>query len=111
MTNKLLKTLRSIYEDDKRTWRCQALRNFLVVDHLGRIAGCHSHNFAVSIFDLPQIWKSQEFKGLRETYHECTQCNYLCYIFYSLQGSPSGYLSLAMDQWKNAGLILKNNES
>jgi hypothetical protein len=29
-------------------------RVFLVVDHLGRIAGCHSHNFAGSIFDLPK---------------------------------------------------------
>ena len=111
MTNKLLKALRSFYEEDKRTWKCQALRNFLVVDHLGRVAGCHSHNFAGSVFDLPKMWKSQEFKELREAYHECTQCNYLCYIFYSLQGSPSGYLSLAMDQWKNAGLVFKKIEN
>lgn len=109
MTNKLLRALKSLYEDDTRTWKCQALRSFLVVDHLGRIGGCHSHNFAGSVFDLPKIWKSQEFNGLREAYHECTQCNYLCYIFYSLQGSPSGYLSLALDQWKNAGLIFKKD--
>ena len=109
MTTKLLKALRSLYEEDKRTWKCQALNNFLVVDHLGRIAGCHSHNFAGSIFDLPEKWKSQEFKGLRETYHECTQCNYLCYVFYSLHGSPCGHLSLAVDQWKNAKLLLKRD--
>jgi len=111
MTNKLLKALRDYYEEDKRSWRCQALRNFIVIDHLGRVAGCHSHNFAGSIFDLPKMWKSQEFKELRETYRECTECNYLCYIFYSLQGSPSGYLSLAMDQWKNAGLVFKKIEN
>ncbi len=108
MTDKLLKALRSLYaEDSKRTWKCQALNQFLVVDHLGRIAGCHSHNFAGSIFDLPKKWQSQEFKKLRETYHECTQCNYLCYVFYSLHGSPSGHISLARDQWKNAELLFK----
>lgn len=107
MTNKLLKTVRSLYNEEGRTWKCQALSNFLVVDHLGRIAGCHSHNFAASIFDLPKKWNSQEFNQLRETYYNCAQCSYLCYVFYSLQGSPSGYLSLALDQWKNAKLIFK----
>jgi MoaA/NifB/PqqE/SkfB family radical SAM enzyme len=107
MTKKLLKTLRSLYGEAGRTWKCQALNNFLVVDNLGRVAGCHSHNFAGSIFDLPQKWKSQEFSQLRETYHNCTQCNYLCYVFYSLQGSPYGHLSLALDQWKNAKLLFK----
>lgn len=107
MTTKLLEAMRSLYEEDKRTWKCQALNNFLVVDHLGRIAGCHSHNFAGSIYDLPKKWKSPEFKNLRKTYHECTQCNYLCYVFYSLHGSPFGHLSLAMDQWKNASLLFQ----
>ncbi len=108
MTDKLLLAMRSLYEENsKRTWKCQALNQFLVIDHLGRVAGCHSHNFAGSIFDLPKKWKSPEFKKLRESYHECTQCNYLCYVFYSLHGSPSGHISLAKDQWKNAKLLLK----
>jgi MoaA/NifB/PqqE/SkfB family radical SAM enzyme len=107
MTTKLLQALRSIYAEDERTWKCQALSNFIVVDPLGRIAGCHSHNFVGSIFDLPAKWKSPEFKQMRKSYHECEQCNYLCYIFYSIQGSPSGYLSLAWDQWKNAKLFFK----
>ena len=104
MTNQLLEKLRSLYED-KRTWKCEALNNFLVVDHLGRIAGCHSHNFAGSVFDLPKKWKSKEFEELRKTYHDCTQCNYLCYIFYSIHGSPRGHIALAKDQWKNAKLF------
>ncbi len=107
MTNKLLKTLKSLYEEDKRTWKCQALNNFLVVDHLGRIAGCHSHNFAGSIFDLPKEWDSVEFKNLRSVYRECTRCSYLCYVFYSVQGNSYGHLSLAMDQWKNAKMLFK----
>jgi MoaA/NifB/PqqE/SkfB family radical SAM enzyme len=108
MTNKLIKALRSLYEEEsKRTWKCKALNQFLVVDHLGRVAGCHSHNFAGSVFDLTKKWKSPEYKQLRETYHECIQCNYLCYVFYSLHGNPWGHLSLAKDQWKNAKLLFK----
>jgi MoaA/NifB/PqqE/SkfB family radical SAM enzyme len=110
MTDKLLEALRKIYEEDsQRTWKCQALNQFLVIDHLGRVAGCHSHNFAGSIFDLPRKWKSTEFEELREAYHQCTQCNYLCYVFYSIHGSPSGHLSLAKDQWKNAKLLFQKS--
>jgi MoaA/NifB/PqqE/SkfB family radical SAM enzyme len=107
MTNRLLKAMRSLYNEDKRNWKCEALTNFLVIDHLGRVGGCHSHSFAGSIFDLPKSWKSQGFKELRKTYHDCDRCNYLCYIFYSVQGSASGHISVAVDQWKNAGLVFK----
>jgi MoaA/NifB/PqqE/SkfB family radical SAM enzyme len=109
MTTKLIKTLRSLYSEEKRTWNCHALKSFLVVDHLGRIAGCHNNAFVGSIFDLPQKWKSQEFRDLRTSYDKCTQCTYLCYVFYSLYGSPSGHLSLAFDQWKNAKLLFKKS--
>ena len=111
ITTRLLNALRSLYLEGKRTWNCRALQNFLVVDHLGRIAGCHSHNFAASVFDLPKIWKSEEFNLLRKTYRKCTQCTYLCYIFYSLHGTPYGNLALARDQWKNAKFLLKRDNS
>jgi len=107
MTTKLLKVLRTLFLEGKRMWKCQALNNFLVIDHLGRIAGCHSHTFAGSVFDLPKIWKSEKFDLLRQTYNECTQCSYLCYIFYSLYGSPFGNLALAKEQWKNAKLFFE----
>ncbi|MCX8152963.1 MAG: radical SAM protein [Candidatus Bathyarchaeota archaeon] len=107
MTNELLKILKTLFSEGKRTWNCRALRNFLVIDHLGRIAGCHIHNFAGSIFDLPKIWNSEKFNSLRETYSKCAQCTYLCYIFYSVHGSPFGHLLLAKDQWKNAKLLLE----
>jgi MoaA/NifB/PqqE/SkfB family radical SAM enzyme len=106
MTTQLLKALRSLYSEDKRTWNCRALQNFLVIDHSGRIAGCHVHNFAGSVFDLPKAWKSDKFNELRKTYRQCKQCTYLCYIFYSLHGSPYGNLTLAKDQWKNSRLLL-----
>ena len=107
MTTKLLKVLKTLFSEGKRTWKCQALQNFLVIDHLGRIAGCHSHNFAGSVFDLPKLWNSEKFDFLRQTYNNCTQCAYLCYIFYSLYGSPYGNLALAKEQWKNAKLFLE----
>jgi len=108
MTKGLLRALRSLYmEKEERTWKCQALNLFLVVDHLGRISGCHNHNFAGSIFDLPKKWKSQEFKELRKMYHECTQCNYLCYVAYSMYGTPKGLVSLVGDQWRNAKYLFK----
>ncbi len=105
ITTKLLKAVKSLYEEDKRTWNCQALKNFLVVDHLGRIAGCHNLNFTGSIFDLKKQWNTQEFKTLRQNYHKCTNCTYLCYIFYSIHGSPYGHLLLAKDQWRNSKFI------
>lgn len=106
MTNKLIKALRSLYAEEKRTWNCRALQDFFIIDHLGRVGGCHSHNFAGSIFDLPKTWNSKEFKELRNIYHNCTQCTYLCYIFYSLHSGPYGNLELAKEQWKNAKLIM-----
>ena len=109
MTKKLLKSLKNFYQEDKRTWKCEALKNFFVIDPLGRVAGCHSQDFAGSVFDLPKLWKSQEFKDLRRGYRECKECNYLCYIFYSLQGGPRGNVSVAFDQWRNAGLVFKKS--
>jgi MoaA/NifB/PqqE/SkfB family radical SAM enzyme len=105
MTTKLLKALRSLYLEDKRTWHCHALKDFFIIDHLGRIGGCHGHNFAGSIFDLPKNWTSEEFKTLRKAYKKCEQCTYLCYIFYSLHSGPYGNLSLAKEQWRNAKLL------
>lgn len=108
MTSKLLKAMRSLYsEEEKRTWKCQALKNFIVLDHMGRVSGCHHHNYHCTVFELSAKWKSPEFKRIRETYHGCTQCNYLCYVAYSLYCGPGGYLSLAKDQWRNARLLLK----
>jgi MoaA/NifB/PqqE/SkfB family radical SAM enzyme len=105
MTTKLLKAMRSLYAEDKRTWSCRALEDFFIIDHLGRIGGCHGHNFAGSVFDLPKIWDSQEFDVLRKSYRQCEQCTYLCYIFYSLHSGPYGNLALAKEQWKNAKLL------
>jgi hypothetical protein len=105
MTTKLLKAMRSLYAEDKRIWNCRALQDFFIVDHMGRIGGCHGHKFVGSVFELPKLWKSPEFQELRQTYSKCEQCTYLCYIFYSLHSGPYGNLTLAREQWKNAKLL------
>ena len=107
VTTKILKVIRDFYSEGKRTWRCRALQNFFVIDHLGRVAGCHLHKPVASIFDLPKAWKSEEFEFLRRTYARCDRCTYLCYIFYSLHGTVPGNLQLAQDRWKSAALFLK----
>lgn len=109
MTTKLLKAVKNLYSTGERTWRCRALQNFFVIDHLGRVAGCHLHNPVVSIFDLPKAWNSPKFSALRKTYSKCTQCTYLCYIFYSLHGGVLGNFQVAQEQWKNAKLFLKKS--
>jgi MoaA/NifB/PqqE/SkfB family radical SAM enzyme len=109
MTTKLLKAIKNLYSTGKRTWRCRALQNFFVIDHLGRVAGCHLHHPVASIFDLSKVWNSPKFDVLRETYSKCARCTYLCYIFYSLHGGVLGNFQVAQEQWKNAKLFLKKN--
>jgi MoaA/NifB/PqqE/SkfB family radical SAM enzyme len=106
MTTEVLEAVRNLYSG-RRTWKCRALRNFFMIDHLGRVASCHVHNAVASIFDLPMVWNSPEFNALRKINSECTQCTYLCYIFYSLHGSVLGNLQIAREHWKNASLFLK----
>lgn len=106
MTTQILKAVKNLYLTGKRTWKCRALQNFFVIDHLGRVAGCHVHNPVSTIFELPGAWNSEKFDALRKIYRECSQCTYLCYIFYSLHGSVLGNFRIAQEQWKNAKLLL-----
>jgi len=107
MTSQVLRALETLYLTGKRSWKCRALQNFFVIDHLGRVAGCHLHDSVATIFDLPKLWHSSKLDSLREAYSSCTQCAYMCYIFYSLHGSILGNFQIAQQQWKNAKLILK----
>lgn len=109
VTSKLLNAIKNLYSSGERTWKCRALQNFFMIDHLGRVAGCHLRNPVASVFDLPEVWHSAEFDALRKTCNECTKCIYLCYIFYSLHGSVLGNLQIAQDRWRNARLLLKKN--
>jgi len=107
MTTKILEAVKHLYGEGKRTWKCRALQNFFIIDHVGNVAGCHLHKPIASIFELPNMWNSEKLDDLRRVYSKCTQCTYLCYIFYSLHGSVLGNLAVAQDHWKNAKMFLK----
>jgi MoaA/NifB/PqqE/SkfB family radical SAM enzyme len=107
MTTKLLKAIKNLYLTGERPWECRALKNFFMIDHVGRVAGCHLHDPTTTIFDLPKIWNSPQLKALRRKYSRCTQCTYMCYIFYSLHGSVMANLQIAQEQWKNVRLFLR----
>ena len=107
ITNKLLKTIKNFYLTGERPWECRAFHNFFMIDHVGRVAGCHLHDPTTTIFDLPMIWDTQELKDLQEQYSKCKRCTYMCYIFYSIQGSVLSNIQVVQEQWKNAKLILR----
>ena len=107
VTSQILNAVKNLYLTGERTWKCKALKSFFMVDHLGRVAGCHLRDPVASIFELPKMWDSPKFNELREKYRECDRCTYLCYIFYSIHGSVKGNLQIAEEHWRNAELFLK----
>ena len=110
ITEKTLKALREYVSSGNRTWKCRALDSFLIIDHLGRVAGCHSREPVASIFDLPRVWRSRKFDELRMKYSQCTKCAYLCYIFYSVHTGLSGILEILRDQWRNTKILLREEK-
>ncbi len=106
ITTKTLLALKHLFQNNRRTWRCKALQGFFMIDHLGRVAGCHRNEPVASIFKLPEVWDSQRLQSLRQEYSECTKCDYLCYIFYSIHSDVKSNLDILRDQWKNIKLLL-----
>ncbi|UCE95494.1 MAG: radical SAM protein [Candidatus Bathyarchaeota archaeon] len=107
ITRKMLDTLNELYLTGHRAWDCKALQSFFMIDHLGRVAGCHLQEPVATIFDLPNMWQSQRLERLRKTYQKCTKCSYMCYMFYSLHANVLGNMEIISDQWRNAKTILK----
>lgn len=101
ITDRTLRAIKHLALTGKRSWECGALKNFLVVDHLGRVSGCHCRDPVASIFDLPKIWKSPYIKRLRDEYRQCSRCAYLCYIFYSVHEGFPGLVDVIIDQRRN----------
>lgn len=108
ITTKTLTALKHFFLNGQRAWKCRALKSFFMVDSLGRVAGCHHNEPVASVLELQDIWDSPQLEGLRKKYSECSQCAYLCYIFYSLHGNVRSNLSVVWDQWKNVRTLLKN---
>ncbi len=110
ITTKTLEAVKHLYLYGKRLWKCQALQSFFMIDHLGRVAGCHLRKPVATVFDLLHSWNSIRFDDLREAYSKCDQCTYLCYIFYSIHGSVIGNFQIARDRWKNVKLLINRNK-
>jgi len=110
ITTKVLNALKQYFSTGQRTWRCEALRGFFIVDHLGRVAGCHLRQSITSIVELADKWDSFEFEKLREEYNTCSRCTYLCYIVYSIHASILGNLGIIRDQWRNLRLLRTTNK-
>jgi len=106
ITDKTLTALKQFFLKGQRTWKCRALQSFLMVDHQGRVSGCHVREPVTSIFELQDAWDSQEFENLRKEFSKCDRCMYLCYIFYSLHANVLSNLEVLRDQWKNARTLL-----
>jgi len=109
ITTKVLNALKEFCFNGQRTWECKALRGFFIVDHLGRVAGCHLRQPVASILELSDQWNSERFGNLRKEYGRCDKCTYLCYIVYSLHASMLGNLEIIQDQWKNIRLLRTKN--
>jgi len=106
ITTKTLEALKQLFLHERRTWTCRALQGFLMVDHLGRVAGCHCCEPVASVFELLDVWDSPRFERLRMEYNRCDRCAYLCYIFYSLHAGPRGNVEILRDRWRSARSIL-----
>jgi MoaA/NifB/PqqE/SkfB family radical SAM enzyme len=111
ITKKTLLALKHLFQNNQRTWKCKALQGFFMIDHLGRVAGCHRNKPVASIFELPEVWDSQRLQALRQEYSECTQCAYLCYIFYSIHSDVKSNIDVLRDQWKNIKLLLAERQN
>jgi len=110
ITTKTLVALKRFFLEGQRTWKCGALQSFFIVDHRGRVAGCHCREPVASVFELADVWDSPRFGSLRKEYRECDRCAYLCYIFYSLHSSVQSNLEIIRDQWKNARSLWTENQ-
>lgn len=109
ITNKTLTALQTLFSSGQRTWKCKALKSFLMIDSLGRVAGCHRNEPVASILELPTVWDSPRLEDLRRKYSECSQCTYLCYVFYSLHGNVRSNIGVVWDQWRNVKTLLRRD--
>jgi MoaA/NifB/PqqE/SkfB family radical SAM enzyme len=109
ITNKTLTALQTLFSSGQRTWKCKALKSFFMIDSLGRVAGCHRNEPVASILELPTVWDNPRLEDLRRKYSECSQCTYLCYVFYSLHGNVRSNIGVVWDQWRNVKTLLRRD--
>jgi MoaA/NifB/PqqE/SkfB family radical SAM enzyme len=105
ITDKTLMTLKQLFLTGKRTWKCRALQNFLMINPQGQVSGCHLYEPVAKVTELPELWNSPRFGALRAKYSACEKCNYVCYLFYSVHSGVHGGIEILQDQFRNARLL------
>jgi MoaA/NifB/PqqE/SkfB family radical SAM enzyme len=109
ITTKTLEALKVFFLTGQRPWTCKALQSFVMVDSLGRVAGCHRQEPLCSISELNDLWSSPRFDNMRRKNNSCEKCTYLCYIFYSLHGKMQSNLGVVWDQRRNVRSLLSRS--
>jgi MoaA/NifB/PqqE/SkfB family radical SAM enzyme len=105
ITDKTLMALKELFITGKRLWTCRALQNFLMVNHLGEVSGCHLYAPVTKVAELPEVWNSKRFDSLRAQYGNCQRCTYVCYLFYSIHSGLLSNIGILQDQRRNAQLL------
>ena len=116
--NRTLRATRLLFERGERAWTCTALSGFIMVDQEGRVSGCHCKPPVGSVFEINELWESEELQALRARNRACRECIYLCYIFYSQYSTPASmialsaemarsYLALWKSRWRGERISLK----
>ncbi|MFH1328102.1 MAG: radical SAM protein [Candidatus Bathyarchaeota archaeon] len=80
---KTTNSLKKIFTNNQRDWKCNALGSFFIVNEEGYISGCHLKPPVCKIWELPEIWETRKMNELRLDNKQCEKCTYLCYITYS----------------------------
>jgi MoaA/NifB/PqqE/SkfB family radical SAM enzyme len=111
ITDKTLVALKHLFLTGERIWKCRALQNFLMVNPLGQVSGCHLYEPVAHVTELPRLWNSRRFDALRAKYHDCQKCTYMCYLFYSIHNGIHGNLEILKDQMKNTKTVFLKRES
>jgi MoaA/NifB/PqqE/SkfB family radical SAM enzyme len=105
ITDKTLIALKELFLTGKRVWTCRALQNFLMVNNLGEVSGCHLHAPVAKVTELPEIWNSGKFNASRVQYSNCQKCTYVCYLFYSIHSGLLSNIRILQDQRRDAQLL------
>jgi len=108
ITTRFLDALKRYFLTGQRSWTCRALREFVMIDPMGRAAGCHGGEPVGSVFDLPRLWRSPEFGRAREKSARCEGCLFFCYAFYSVHAGVFGDLRTLWDRRALAASVLKD---
>jgi len=84
MPSRCFDDLKYYLQTGRRREKCKAFQKFLMIDHLGRISGCHLKEPVTTLYEVKDFWNSEKAERIRAEAELCNSCSYLCYFAYSL---------------------------